>query len=51
MTHLEIKAFLRRAASHLQGNNTLYFSRSGDLAAINLLYRHADQFTNPPSSK
>jgi hypothetical protein len=39
-----LKAKLRRAAAHLQGSDTSYFSRPGDRDAINLLYRLADQF-------
>lgn len=45
MTDAETKAKLRRCAAHLQGSDTSYFSRLGDLNAINLLYRLADQFT------
>lgn len=45
MRNHEIKAKLRRAAAHLQGRDTRYFSNPGDLDAIRTLYRLADEFT------
>lgn len=43
LTRQELKAKLRRAAAHLQGGSTAYFSDAAKLGAIRMLYRLADE--------